>query len=318
MLASPFATPAVSAPASRQAEHQSYAFAVMGAAVFVLALLLHHLIAALSRPELLTDLLDYLPGLLPGWLFALLLNGLACLLLTRWYMARHAIVYTHPGRLLLGIGAAMLLADLLYGALSGFLLSGVYAWLSEHSSMLAIYHPLVFEPLGLIAFAITVLLPLWGGLRLGKHHAAADPSPPPRPEVPLLLALGFILLSLKLMALIPGHLLNSHEWHVELVLLYLSPLLCGAVIALAAWYELPERQNPLRPGQLMLASLLIFVGWLVSQLLVAGILLVSAFGGSDALLQPLPLIVAGTAVLALLWPLTLLGLRWVYRAEAAA
>ena len=39
--------------------------------------------------------------------------------------------------------------------------------------------------------------------------------------------------------------------------------------------------------------------------------LVAAFSGSDALLQPAPLIIAGLAVLALLWPLTLLGLRWI-------
>ena len=57
--------------------------------------------------------------------------------------------------------------------------------------------------------------------------------------------------------------------------------------------------------------------WLLVHLLVAGVLLVSAFSGSDALLQPAPLIIAGLAVLALLWPLTMLGLRWIYRAEAA-
>lgn len=317
MYASPFNAPALSAPASRRASQQPYAFGAMGALVLALLLLIDNLITATSYPDLLASLLDYLPTLLPGWLFSILLSALTCLLLARGYMERHAIVFTHPGRLLLVTGGAILLADLLYGTLFGFLFSGLYQWLSEQGDRLALYQTLVFEPLRLIGFAITVLLPLGIGLRLGKRHADTQEPLLPRQEAPLLLALCFILLNLKALDLIPSHLLNDYEWHVELVLLYLSPLLCGAIIFTAAWLDLPSRLNRLRPARLALAGLLIFAGWLAAQLAIAGLLLLAALGGNEVLFHPAVMLLLGIGLLLLLWPLTCLSLRWVYRPEAA-
>lgn len=315
--ANPFDSPAISAPASRPASRQPYAFGAMGALVFALGLLISNLIAAASQPDLLVSLLDYLPSLLPGWLFAALLNALACLLLARGYMEHHAIVFSHPGRLLVATGGAIVLVDLLYGALSGFLLSGLYQWLGEQGEMLALYQTLVFEPLGLLAFAITVLLPLGIALRLGARHTDSQENLLPRQEAPLLLALCFVLLNLKTLDLLPGHLLNDYEWHLELVLLYLSPLLCGALIFSAAWQDLPTRQSRLHPGRLALAGLLIFAGWLAAQLTIAGLLLLAALAGSEALFHPAVLLLGGIGLLLLLWPLTCLSLRWVYRPQAA-
>lgn len=315
--ASPFDAPAISAPASQQASQQPYAFGAMGALVLTLLLLINNLISATSYPDLLASLLDYLPALLPGWLCAILLSALACLLLARGYMERHAIVFTHPGRLLLATGVAIALADLLYGALSGLLFSGLYQWLSEQGDRLALYQTLVFEPLGMIAFAITVLLPLGIGLRLGKRHADTRERLLPRQEAPLLLALCFIWLNLKTLDLIPSHLLNDYEWHVELVLLYLSPLLCGAIIFTAAWLDLPSRQSRLRPGRLALAGLLIFACWLAAQLAIAGLLLLAALGGNEVLFHPAVMLLLGIGLLLLLWPLTCLSLRWLYRPQAA-
>lgn len=317
MLATPVDTPSTQVLASRQMARQSHAFAALGAATLVLVLLVNNLIAAASHPDLLASLVDYLPSLLPGWLFAALLNALGCLLLSRSFMARRGIIYANPARLLLGIGGAILLVDLMFGAASGFLLGGFFEWLSENRDIPTVYHPLVFEPLGWIEFALTALLPLWIGLQVGKRHAAPEESPPSRLEVPLLLALAFILLNLKMLDLIPGHLLNDFEWHLELVLLYLSPLLLGAVVFAGAWCELPVHQGQLRPGRLILTAMSIFFCWLVAQLLVAGLLLATALAGNEPP-HPALLPIMGIGLLALLWPLTLLGLRWVYRPEAAA
>ena len=315
MTTNPFDIPAIKVPVSQQMVRQSHAFAALGAAVLVLALLINNLIAAASHPDLIANLIDYLPSLLPGWLFAALLNALGCLLLSRGFMARHGIVYANPARLLPCIAGAILLVDLLFRAASGFLLGGFFEWLSENRDLPTVYHPLIFEPLGWIEFAITVLLPLWIGLKVGKRHSAPAESSQPRAEVPLLLASAFILLNLKMLDLIPGHLLNDFEWHLELVLLYLSPLLCGTVIFSAAWRELPVHQSQLRPGQLIFTSLLIFICWLAAQLVVGGLLLAAALAGNE--IHPALLMAMGIGLLALLWPLTLLGLRWIYRAEAA-
>ena len=210
--------------------------------------------------------------------------------------------------LLLGLAIALLVVGQVYGLLAGLLLGGVYQWISD-SSLPA---TLIQEPLGLLDFALTCVLPLWLCLRLGaKAPAAAGFAP--RHEAALLLALSIALLSLKGLLLLPLY-LQEGGW-VSLV--YFAPLLYGALVFACAWQTLPPRLARIRPGQLVLTALAIFLVWLLVHLLVAGVLLVSAFSGSDALLQPAPLIIAGLAVLALLWPLTLLGLRWIYRAEAA-
>jgi len=174
----------------------------------------------------------------------------------------------------------------------------------------------VFEPLGLLAFALTNLLPLWLGLRLGTQRATA-PAEVTRAEAALLLALCVLLLSLKALTLLASRMLHGYIGGVPLLPIYLAPLLGGALVFACAWSALPARLAHLRAGQLLLSALAIFLVWMLAQLLVAALLVLSAFSGNDALLEPLPLAIAGGVVLALLWPLTLLGLRWIYRAEAA-
>ena len=224
-----------------------------------------------------------------------------CLLTLRQAFCRVNQARTQPVQALLVVGQV-------YGLLAGLLLGNVYQWISDSSLPAA----LIQEPLGLLDFALTCVLPLWLCLRLGaKAPAAAGFAP--RHEAALLLALSIALLSLKGLLLVPLY-LQEGGW-VSLV--YFAPLLYGALVFACAWQTLPHRLARIRPGQLVLTALAIFLVWLLVHLLVAGVLLVSAFSGSDALLQPAPLIIAGLAVLALLWPLTLLGLRWIYRAEAA-
>lgn len=310
MPASPFATPVVEpATPAQEASRQPQAFALTAGVATALSLLLGNVIALMRFPQYADFMLENLPHQLSAWCSSILLAALLAALFSRDYLERHGSALVRPLPLLLGIGVALLVAGQANGILSSWLLSGLHESLSGSS----IPPMLVYEPLGLFAFAITCLLPLW----LGLHFAAKTPVPAgfaSRREVALLLALSISLLSLKGLLLLPFLYLQADGW---MSLVYVTPLAYGVLVFTCAWQALPARLASVRPGQLALTVLAVFLVWLLAQLLVAGLLVLSAFSGSDALLQPAPLIIAGIAVLALLWPLTLLGLRWIYRAEAA-
>lgn len=76
--------------------------------------------------------------------------------------------------LLLGLAIALLVVGQVYGLLAGLLLGGVYQWISDSSLPAA----LIQEPLGLLDFALTCVLPLWLCLRLGAISRCCTTSPP--------------------------------------------------------------------------------------------------------------------------------------------
>lgn len=310
MHANPFATPAAkAAPLPQTATRQPLAFTLATGLAALLSIILGSLIAQLQHPQYADYLLDNLNNHLPAWCFSVLLAALAAALLSRGYLERHGSAFSHPMPLLLGVGITLLVVDQVYWVLSGLLLGSAYQWISDRSIPMLLIH----EPLGLLDFTITCALPLWLGLRLG----AKTPTPAgfaTRHEAALLLALCIALLSLKVLLLLPFLHLQTDGW---VNLAYAAPLVYGALVFACAWQTLPPRLAQIRPGQLTLTALAIFLVWLLAQLLIAALLVLSAFSGSDALLQPLPLAITGAATLALLWALTRLGLRWVYRAEAA-
>ena len=303
-MTNPFATSAPQPAAERPASQQPYAFGAMGALVMLQSLLVGNLLAALNHAEFGDYLLGNLMHLLPGWLCSILLGGLAATLLVASHQERHAAVLVKPGRVLLAVAAAIVLA-------------GLYGWLSEHGSLTGLYQPLVFEPLGLLAFALTNLLPLWLGLRLGARQAWT-PAPVGRTSVAALLALCVLLLSLKTLDILIKQVVPGYSAALPLALACLTPLLGAALVFASSWSALPARLHRLRAGQLLLTALAIFVVWMLAQLLVAGLLVMYALAdrGSE-LFHPALLVAMGAGLLALLWPLTLLGLRWIYRAEAA-
>ena len=64
-------------------------------------------------------------------------------------------------------------------------------------------------------------------------------------------------------------------------LVYFAPLLYGALVFACAWQTLPPRLARIRPGQLVLTALAIFLVWLLVHLLVAGVLLALVWGRAD-------------------------------------
>ncbi|MNR51399.1 hypothetical protein D3C85_1710690 [compost metagenome] len=79
---------------------------------------------------------------------------------------------------------------------------------------------------------------------------------------------------------------------------------------------MPLRLKQHNPGRLILASLLCLLLWLLTLILVAAGLLLCAMSGIE-LPHVAWLALLGLGLLALLWPLSRLSLRWVYKAQAA-
>ncbi|QKE65107.1 hypothetical protein HNE05_17680 [Aquipseudomonas campi] len=311
MHANPFASTTMNMP-DRQlpvASNQPLAFALTCAAVAALSTLFSILLSWLQDPNYPTYMLHNLPAWIASSTAAILLSIVVAALFVRSYLERHRITFVQPKRLLLGIGLAMLVAKLLFGLLLRWLFEIFYPWLDG----LPFDMEWVYGGLQIISFSLTFLLPLWLGLRLGTKAPAA-PGTVAGDEAALLLGLSIIFMGLQLLLSFSYELRQLHDWSY---LMYAGPLLHGTLVFACARHMLPPRLARFKPGRLALTGVLIFVAWLLAQLLLAGLLVFAALTSYDALLESLPLTLAGIAALALLWPLTLFGLRWIYRAEAA-
>ena len=310
MPANPFAAASPAAVAtSAPAWHQSWLLAIAGALAALLSLLLGNLQALLQHPQYGDFLLEDLPARLVDWSFTILFTALSAALFSRGYFEQQGVACKRPRRVALGFAIALLLIDQLYGLLYGMLDQRLYDWLSASGLPLSI----TYDVINLLGLIITTLAPLWLVLHLSARRPQA-PVPLVGHEAALLLGACVALLQLKAVQLTPLHLFDSSGgWSVPL---YASALLAGALVGACAWRNLPPSLARMRPGQLALTALVIFLIWLLANLLVAALLLVAIMLGGDPLWQLLLLIVFGSTLLVLLWPLTLLGLRWIYRADA--
>lgn len=323
MHANPFAIPATPIPAQLPATAAStLPYAFMGLAVLVsLVGLLVNLASVWLQPDaqMLDSYLEYLPRILISRLEYTLLAAAAVLLLSRSYLERHAIAgFTRPTlQLLAGYFVMALVLSLGVRFIGGPLLSHLLSWAYEWLESPTLAQLLVSEPINLLLFAFDTLLPLWLCLHLLRSGSVpGNASRVSRREPALAFALCFAALYLKLLGLLPAYLLPSYgnEWGYRL--LELSGLLYAALVFAAAWSGLPAQLARHNPGRLFLASLLCLLLWLLVLALVAAALLLYVLSGSELFHEAL-LGLLGLGLLALLWPLTRLSLRWVYKPQAA-
>lgn len=323
MHANPFAIPAAPVQATAPtAAASALPYAFMGVAVLVsLVGLLVNLASVWLQPDaqMLDSYLEYLPRILISRLEYTLLSAAAVLLLSRSYLERHAIAgFTRPPlQLLAGYFVMALVLSLGVRFIGGPLLSHLLSWAYEWLESAALAQLLVSEPINLLLFAFDTLLPLWLCLHLLRNSSVpGNASRVSRQEPALAFALCFAALYLKILGLLPGYLLSSYgdEWGYRL--LELSGLLYAALVFAAAWSGLPAQLARHNPGRLFLASLLCLLLWLLVLALVAAALLLYVLSGSELFHEAL-LGLLGLGLLALLWPLTRLSLRWVYKPQAA-
>ncbi|MGB4072159.1 hypothetical protein [Pseudomonas sp.] len=325
MHANPFAIPAPPVQATAPAAASTLPYAFMGLAVLVsLVGLLVNLVSVWLQPDaqMLDSYLEYLPRILTSRLEYTLLAAAAVLLLSRSYLERHAIAgFTRPPRqLLVGYFVMALVLSLGVRFIAGPLLSHLLSWAYEWFESAALAQVLVSEPINLLLFAFDTLLPLWLCLHLLRNSSVpGNASRVSRQEPALAFALCFAALYLKLLGLaglLPGYLLSSYgdDWGYRL--LELSGLLYAALVFAAARSGLPTQLARHNPGRLFLASLLCLLLWLLALALVAVALLLYVLSGSELFHEAL-LGLLGLGLLALLWPLTRLSLRWVYKPQAA-
>lgn len=311
MQANPFSSTTTSVPDQLPAStNQPWAFAFTCAVAAALSTIVGNMLVYLQYPHHLTAILDNLPAWTANWIAHILLSFVIAAPLVRSYLERHRITLVRPKRILLGVGLGMVVADLLFSLLTSWFVVTIHPWLDE----LSFSRDWVFGTLGVISFGLTLLLPLWLGLHMGAK-APTSPEALLGNEVALLLGLSIATMGLLFLGSFAYELTQLRG---RSYMIYAGPLLNGALVFACAKNTLPSSLAQLKPGKLALTGVLIFAVWLLVHLLLAALLVFAALISYEALLRPLPLSLAGVASLALLWPLTRLGLRWVYRAEAAA
>lgn len=322
MHANPFAVDtATPAPSITAQPASRLPFAFAGVAVLAGLLLLLFGIAVTARmldEEQFTSYLDSLPVVLTFAVANLLLTGLAALLICRSYLERHGLAGFTQRNALLGLTLLLVvLFSLVIGWGTSPLLGQLMQWSYDNLGSFDLAR-LITEPLHWALFAIGTLLPLWLSLHLlrrrgvpsAAQHGVAGWEPA------LAFGLCFAVVCMKLLMLLPSNLINPYGAPWLPLLLTSGTLLYGGIAFVAALTGLPAHLARHNPGRLVWAALLCLVMWLVACVLAAGALLLAALSNSD-LVQP-PLFVAlSLGLLALIWPLTRLSLRWAYRAQPA-
>lgn len=302
----------------RPAPHLPYAIMAVAALSSLLTMLLSVLSAWFwGEPDLFESYLERLPFMFPGWISGVLLACLGTLLLSRSYLERHGIAAFRQPLLVLGMYVLLnVVVSLVLWQATVPLFSAALNWSNELTGSYTL-GLLLNEPLHWLNFALSSLVPLWLIMHVLRTGAQLDSQARaiPRWEAALAYSLCFGVVFMSILAMLPMYIGTLYDagWLFGLYILGVLGLLLP--VFLSAWLILPGRLARLNPGRLVLASLLSMVLWgIVVALVLAGLVIAVVVGANIA---PAVLGLIGFGLLALLWFLTRLGLRWIYRAEPA-
>ena len=282
------------------------------------SLVIHWLIMWLTlEPEYFQAYLNNLWQLAAYWLSALAVDGCSALLLARYYLQRHDVVdVSRPARLIALFVGLYLVAIFVVGLLYNLLWAQVSPWLYENAR--GISPTLLMLPLNLVSFMLATLLPLWLSLHLMRRTGQFQSglTQVSRGETALAFGLLFIVLYTKLLTLLPTTAISPYGMEWMLGLSTAVGLVYGLVALIAAQRSLPAQLPQLAVGRLLASVLVCMAIWLLVAGVLGFVLLVALYAGSEFLVLAL-MVLFGVLLLALLWPLTLLSLRWIYRPLAA-
>ncbi|GLX12076.1 hypothetical protein Pstr01_03150 [Pseudomonas straminea] len=269
------------------------------------------------EPEYFQTYLNNLWQLGGYWLSALAVDGCSALLLARYYLQRHSLVDVSRPALLVALFVGLyLIAIFVVGLLYNLLWAQLAPSLYENASGLS--PTLLMLPLNLVSFMLATLLPLWLSLylmrRAGQFQSGLTQVS--RGEAALAFGLLFIVFYTKLLTLLPTHMISPYGMEWLLGLSNVVGLVYGLVAMIAAYRSLPAQLARLAVGRLLASVLLCMAIWLLVAAVLAFVLLVALYAGSEFLVLGL-MVLFGILLLAMLWPLTHLSLRWVYRPLAA-
>ncbi|WNW13882.1 hypothetical protein RRX38_22900 [Pseudomonas sp. DTU_2021_1001937_2_SI_NGA_ILE_001] len=247
----------------------------------------------------------YLPG-------GLAVDGCCALLMTRWYLQRHNLVdVTRPKRLIMMFLGLYVTAAVLVAVLYNMLWWLLAGWAENQAD--APDFTVLMQPLNLLSFVLTTLLPLWLSLHLMRIKGLVQPGQGVvnRGEAALACALLFSAIYVKLLTLVP--MANSSAYNGDWLIPVGSAvgLLYGLVALLAAHKALPPQLSYLAIGRLLVSMLLCVSIWLSVALALCFVLFTALLSGSQMLVLSL-LLIFWLVLLALLWFMTQLSLRWVY------
>lgn len=205
-----------------------------------------------------------------------------------------------------------LIAIFVVGLLYNLIWAQIGPWLYESASSLS--PTLLMLPLNLVSFMLASLLPLWLSLHLMRRAGQFQTglTRVSRGETALAFGLLFLVFYTKLLTLLPSAAISPYGMEWMLGLSSAIGLVYSLVALIAAHRSLPAQLPRLAVGRLLASVLACMVSWLLVAGVLGFVLLVALYAGSEILVLVLMLLF-GILLLALLWPLTHLSLRWIYR-----
>lgn len=304
----------VSSNDTRQASRLPMRLLFTALACCTASLVIHWVIMWLTlEPEHLQAYLNNLWQLAAYWLSALAVDGCSALLLARYYLQRHNLVdVSRPERLIALFVGLYLIAIFVVGLLYNLIWAQIGPWLYESASSLS--PTLLMLPLNLVSFMLASLLPLWLSLHLMRRAGQFQTglTRVSRGETALAFGLLFLVIYTKLLTLLPSAAISPYGMEWMLGLSSAIGLVYSLVALIAAHRSLPAQLPRLAVGRLLASVLACMVSWLLVAGVLGFVLLVALYAGSEILVLVLMLLF-GILLLALLWPLTHLSLRWIYR-----
>lgn len=282
------------------------------------SLVIHWVIMWLTlEPEHFQAYLNNLWQLGAYWLSALAVDGCSALLLARYYLQRHNLVdVSRPARLIALFVGLYLVAIFVVGLLYNLLWAQIAPWLYENASGFS--PTLLMLPLNLVSFVLATLLPLWLSLHLMRRTGQFQSglTRVSRGETALAFGLLFLVFYTKLLTLLPSTAISPYGMEWMLGLSSAIGLVYSLVALITTHRSLPAQLPQLAIGRLLASVLACMVIWLLVAGVLGFVLLVALYAGSEILVLVL-MVLFGLLLLALLWPLTHLSLRWIYRPLAA-
>jgi hypothetical protein len=290
--------------------------------ISLIALLYDQISQWFGQSITLSTWLEYLPNTLGWWCGHLLTVAVFTFCFTHAYLERHTLRDYRQQHLLIAYGVVSLV---IYLAM-WFVSVKVFFWIYDTFDMFAdgqVLGPLLVFLFGMVRFGLEVVLPLWLCLHLFRSQAQDVAS------VNFFTASTVALCFALVMAVFNIHLTNlavqligsftymyeSNGW--ENLLILANSMVVAFVVFAAARQELPAQVQRFRARRLLLACVITLLLWLVTATIGALLVLVLLFMFGTIRGAPVVLVLLSFALLALLWPLSKLGLGWGYRAQPA-
>lgn len=328
MSQTPFATPSAElSPAHDMpvsGSHQVYRFMAAQVAAMVCLFLINLGIQWFMAADVFHDRMErFLPAMLGGLVGGLLAYVAAVLLLVQHQRERHAIAYFRPqGGLLLGFGVSYVMGSLLLGFGIDYASQPLYEWASDQNQRW-FWSALFGQAEALVNLLLACVAPLWLILRLARPRSDRLVPGAHQPVTGRLVALGValcfgaMLYKLSTLLATSAQVVYTADKPWQPLYSLISCVVPIAIVMAAVWTRLPAQVSRFSAWRVLAAAVVLLALWGQLLVLCSTVLALQVDDSFDPRYWLSTLVLPAVLMLAALWPLSRLCVRWFFAGELA-